>query len=238
MLASTSRDRCSWPTSCGKPDDHRDRRHSAGCGRLQRRLRQEQGKSPAEGLCEPGLVEFAKPPSIERGSGTFFAERSIEERRAMALDRIEGPEDIILDRNDHLYSVDRNGSIIRFRAPGIRPASGVCSHRRLGMALDREENLPGLCRRHGVYGVRLDRTVFRSPTRPTVLRYRFKDDSRLWLAGDLDVARAARSISSTPPRNMRPSTLTASQPILSAFSEWTASTPARFHVVDERRRRD
>src|SRR6185437_4878341 len=60
----------------------------------------------------PSLLVFSPPPSIERGSGTVFAENDrLKNAEPIALGRIEGPEDIIFDRNDHLYTVNRNGSI-------------------------------------------------------------------------------------------------------------------------------
>jgi ribose transport system permease protein len=139
----------------------------------------------------PSLVEFTPPPSIERGSGTVFAENDrLKNAEAIALDRIEGPEDIILDRNDHLYTVNRNGSIIRFRAPDYiqREELARIGGRPLGMALDRDENLLVCVAGMGVYGVRPDRTVFKVTDETNRTWYRFKDDSRLWLADDLDVA--------------------------------------------------
>jgi ribose transport system permease protein len=139
----------------------------------------------------PSLVEFTPPPSIERGSGTVFAENDrLKNTEAIALDRIEGPEDIILDRNDHLYTVNRNGSIIRFRAPDYvqREEFARIGGRPLGMALDRDENLLVCVAGMGVYGVRPDRTVFKVTDETNRTWYRFKDDSRLWLADDLDVA--------------------------------------------------
>jgi ribose transport system permease protein len=139
----------------------------------------------------PSLVEFTPPPSIERGSGTIFAENDrLKNAEAIALDRIEGPEDIILDRNDHLYTVNRNGSIIRFRAPDYehREEFARIGGRPLGMALDRDENLLVCVAGMGVYGVSPDRTVFKVTDETNRTWYRFKDDSRLWLADDLDVA--------------------------------------------------
>ena len=66
----------------------------------------------------PSWVDFEPPPSIERGSGTPFAENDrLKNAEAIALNMIEGPEDVILDRKDNLYTVNRNGSIIRFFAP-------------------------------------------------------------------------------------------------------------------------
>ncbi len=139
----------------------------------------------------PSLVEFSPPASIERGGGTVFAENDrLKDSEAIALDKIEGPEDIILDRSDNLYTVNRNGSIIRFLAPNYekREEFARIGGRPLGMAIDRDESIIVCVAGMGVYGVRQDRTIFKVTDETNRTWYRFKDDSRLWLADDLDIA--------------------------------------------------
>jgi ribose transport system permease protein len=139
----------------------------------------------------PTLVEFSPPASIERGSATVFAENDrLKNAEAIALDRIEGPEDIILDRSNNLYTVNRNGSIIRFLAPNYerREEFARIGGRPLGMAMDRDESIIVCIAGMGVYGVRQDRSVFKITDETNRTWYRFKDDSRLWLADDLDIA--------------------------------------------------
>jgi ribose transport system permease protein len=139
----------------------------------------------------PSWVDFKTPPSIERGSGTVFAENDrLRDAEPIALNQIEGPEDVILDRQDNLYTVNRNGSIIRFKAPGYgeREEFARIGGRPLGLAFDRQENLLVCVAGMGVYGVTPDRTVFKVTDRTNRTRTRLKDDSRLYLADDLDVA--------------------------------------------------
>jgi ribose transport system permease protein len=139
----------------------------------------------------PSWVDFEPPPSIARGSGTVFAENDrLKDVEAIALNKIEGPEDIILDRQDNLYTVNRNGSIIRFFAPdySVREEFARIGGRPLGLAFDREQNLLVCIAGMGVYGVKPDRTIFKVTDRTTRTRTRLKDDSRLYLADDLDVA--------------------------------------------------
>ncbi|MBN8962789.1 MAG: SMP-30/gluconolactonase/LRE family protein [Rhizobiales bacterium] len=139
----------------------------------------------------PSWVDFVPPPSVERGSGTPFAENDrLKNAEAIALNKIEGPEDIILDRKDNLYTVNRNGSIIRFLAPDyeVREEFARIGGRPLGLAFDRDQNLLVCIAGMGVYGVKPDRTVFKVTDRTTRTRTRLKDDSRLYLADDLDVA--------------------------------------------------
>jgi ribose transport system permease protein len=139
----------------------------------------------------PSWVDFVPPPSISRDSGTVFAENDrLKNVEAIALDRIEGPEDIILDRHDNLYTVNRNGSIIRFFAPDYerREEFARIGGRPLGLAIDRDENLIACVAGMGVYGVKPDRTVFKVSDETNRTWHRLKDDSRLWLADDLDIA--------------------------------------------------
>lgn len=139
----------------------------------------------------PTLVEFTPPPSIARDSGTVYAENDrLLAVEPIALGKIEGPEDVILDRNDHLYTVNRNGSIIRFLAPDYetREEFARIGGRPLGLAIDKDENILACVAGMGVYGVRPDRSVFKVSDETTRSRLRLKDDSRLWLADDLDVA--------------------------------------------------
>lgn len=139
----------------------------------------------------PSWVDFDPPASIERDSGTPFAENDrLKDAEAIALGKIEGPEDIILDRNDNLYTVNRNGSIIRFLAPdyAVREEFARIGGRPLGLAFDMDQNLLVCIAGMGVYGVKPDRTVFKVTDRTNRTRTRLKDDSRLYLADDLDVA--------------------------------------------------
>lgn len=139
----------------------------------------------------PNYIEFKPPPSIARGSGGPFAVNDgLRDSEAIGLDQIEGPEDIILDRQDRLYAVTRNGSIIRFSGPNFshREEFVRIGGRPLGMAFDRDENLIVCVAGMGVYGVKPDRTVFAVTDETNRNWLRLKDDSRLSLADDLDIA--------------------------------------------------
>ena len=63
----------------------------------------------------PALVSLAPAPSIARGSKSPFAQNDrLVGAEAIGLDQVEGPEDVILDRQDRLYGSTRDGNIIRF----------------------------------------------------------------------------------------------------------------------------
>lgn len=149
------------------------------------------GKVTQKVYVVPSWVDFEPPPSIARDSGTPFAENDrLKHAEPIGLNMVEGPEDMILDRRDHLYTVTRNGSILRFLAPdyAVREEFARIGGRPLGMAYDREENLIVCVAGMGVYGVKPDRTVFKVTDRTNRTPTRLKDDSRLYLADDLDIA--------------------------------------------------
>ena len=149
------------------------------------------GKVQQKVYVVPSWVDFDPPPSIARDSGTAFAQNDrLLAAEAIALNQIEGPEDMILNRRDDLYTVTRNGSIIRFAAPdySVREEFARIGGRPLGLAFDRDENLIVCVAGMGLYGVKPDRTVFKVTDRTNRTRMRLKDDSRLYLADDLDIA--------------------------------------------------
>jgi ribose transport system permease protein len=154
----------------------------------------------------PGIVEFQKAPSIARNSGSPYAENDrLLNAEGLGLDQIEGPEDIILDRHDNLYGVDRRGFIVRFQPPDYMVGEEFAriGGRPLGMTLDRNENIIVCVAGMGVYGIRPDRTVFKVTDETNRTRFRLKDDSRLLMADDLDIAPDGRIFFSDPSTRYR-----------------------------------
>ena len=160
------------------------------------------GKALQKIYVNPVYLKLDPPPSIERGSDSPFAiNDALLASEAIGLNQIEGPEDIILDRQDRLYAVNRTGEIIRFSGPGfgVREEFARIGGRPLGMAFDRDENLIVCVAGMGVYGVRPDGEVFtiKGQSRPgEVFKvtdetnqswWKLRDDSRLSLADDLDI---------------------------------------------------
>jgi sugar lactone lactonase YvrE len=117
-------------------------------------------------------------------------ERQAEGRVADRQGEVEGPEDVIFDRDDNLYCPNRHGDIVRFLAPDYtnlgsvrphrRPSARACLRRtRQSQCLHRRHGpLPGVARSHGSQTDRRDQ-----PHLLSVI-----DDSRLKLADDLDIA--------------------------------------------------
>lgn len=139
----------------------------------------------------PTLVEFGPMPEIARDSGSALAENdALTKAEAIGLDQVQGPEDVILDRQGRLYGSTREGWIIRFSGENFehREVFARIGGRPLGMAMDRDENLIVCIGGMGLYGVRPDGEVFKLTDQTNRTWYKLNDDSRLRLADDLDIA--------------------------------------------------
>ena len=139
----------------------------------------------------PALVPLAPAPSIAPGSASPFAQNDrLLGAEAIGLDRIEGPEDVILDRQDRVYGSTRDGNIIRFSGEGFQHRE-VFAHiggRPYGMQFDRDENLIVCVGGMGVYGVKPSGEVFKVTDETNRTWYKLNDDSRVRMADDLDIA--------------------------------------------------
>ena len=139
----------------------------------------------------PALVPLAAAPSIAPGSASPFAQNDrLLGAEAIGLDRIEGPEDVILDRQDRVYGSTRDGNIIRFSGERFQHRE-VFAHiggRPYGMQFDRDENLIVCVGGMGVYGVKPSGEVFKVTDETNRTWYKLNDDSRVRMADDLDIA--------------------------------------------------
>jgi ribose transport system permease protein len=129
-------------------------------------------------------------PSTAPDCGTPWALNDrLRPATPIGLGRIEGPEDVILDRNDNLYAGSRHGDIIRFLAPDYERME-VFAHiggTPLGMAFDRNDNLYVCIGGMGLYRVTPDRKVEKATDETNRSYSSINDDSRLRLADDLDI---------------------------------------------------
>ena len=149
------------------------------------------GKAIQKIYVNPARVPLAASPSLQRGSGSPFAQNDrLINAEAIGLNQVEGPEDVILDRQDRLYGSTRDGNIIRFSGDRLQHRE-VFAHiggRPLGMQFDKDENLIVCVAGMGVYGVKPSGEVFKVTDETNRTWYKLNDDSRLRMADDLDIA--------------------------------------------------
>ncbi|HVM83228.1 MAG TPA: SMP-30/gluconolactonase/LRE family protein [Candidatus Binatia bacterium] len=125
------------------------------------------------------------------GSGSPYAlNNAISKTDYIGLDELEGPEDVILDRDDHLYCGTRHGEIVRYFAPDYK-RSEVFAHTGgfpLGLAFDQAGNLISCVGAMGLYSISPDREVTRLSAETRRTWTSIVDDARLRDPNDCDIA--------------------------------------------------
>lgn len=139
----------------------------------------------------PAYQRLAPAPSAAEGSTSPYAMNDkLHDVEIIGLDMVDGPEDVIFDRDDNMYTGSRHGDIHRFLAPDYKRHE-IFAHIGgfpLGMAFDREDNLLVCVGGMGLYQVRPDRTVEKVTDETNRSYTSVNDDTRLRLADDLDIA--------------------------------------------------
>ncbi len=149
------------------------------------------GKAIQKSYVNPTYLDYGALPETRRGSDSPYAMNDrLRGSEAIALDQVEGPEDVILDRQGRLYTGTRQGWILRFSGERFehRELFARIGGRPLGLAIDREDNLLVCAAGMGLYGVRPDGEVFKLTDQTNRTWYKVVDDSRLKLTDDLDIA--------------------------------------------------
>jgi ribose transport system permease protein len=113
------------------------------------------GKVIQKTYVNPARVPLSPAPSIAPDSNSALAQNNrLVHAEAIGLNQIEGPEDVIVDRQDRVYGSTRDGNIIRFSGPNLerREIFAHIGGRPLGMQFDRDENLIVCVAGMGLYG--------------------------------------------------------------------------------------
>ena len=125
------------------------------------------------------------------GSGSPYAlDNRLAAAEAIGLGELEGPEDVVLDEQDHLYCGTRHGEIVRFLAPDYR-RSEIFAHTGgfpLGLAFDRAGNLISCVGAMGLYAISRQGEVTQLSAETARSWTSVVDDARLRDPNDCDVA--------------------------------------------------
>ncbi|MDE1174492.1 MAG: SMP-30/gluconolactonase/LRE family protein [Parvibaculaceae bacterium] len=108
----------------------------------------------------------------------------------IGLGELEGPEDVILDNDDHLYCGTRHGDVVRYFAPDYKRHE-VFAHTGgfpLGLAFDRDGALKVCVGAMGLYSITPDKEVSRLSAETNRSRLSVIDDARLRDPNDCDIA--------------------------------------------------
>lgn len=139
----------------------------------------------------PTYLSLPKALDPRPGSGTVFEfNDKMKNTETIGLDQVDGPEDVILDQKGRLYGSVRQGWIVRFSGENFskREIFANLGGRPLGMAFDKNKNLVVCVGGMGLYGVKPDGEVFKITDETNRTWTRLKDDSRIRLADDCDIA--------------------------------------------------
>ena len=138
----------------------------------------------------PAYLSLPPLPDTKAANSPYALNDRLRDVEIIGLGEIEGPEDVILDRDSNLYCGTRHGDIVRFFGPDHK-RSEVFAHiggHPLGMAFDRAGNLLVCIGGMGLYQVAPDKTVTKLTDETNRSLLSVVDDSRLRLADDVDVA--------------------------------------------------
>jgi len=133
---------------------------------------------------------LALPPREGRDLATFALNDRLSEVETIGLGVVEGPEDVVLDADDNLYTGTRHGTIVRFLAPDYRRSevfARIGGHP-LGLAFDKQGDLLTCVGGMGVYRVSPNGAVSLVTDETNRSWLSVIDDSRLRLPDDLDIA--------------------------------------------------
>ena len=137
----------------------------------------------------PTYSELPAAPATS-GSSPYALNERLRTVEAIGLGQIDGPEDVILDDDDHIYVGNRTGDIVRFLAPDYTRQE-VFVHvggRPLGMAFAKDGSLLVCIGGMGLYSIGRDRSIRKLTDETNRSWFSVIDDSRLKLADDLDIA--------------------------------------------------
>ena len=136
---------------------------------------------------------FALPALLSAAPGSdspYAINDALSVAEPIGLGVVDGPEDVILDREGNLYCGSRDGDILHFFAPD-HVRSEIFAHiggQTLGLAFDREDNLFTCVGGMGPYKVTPQREVAKLSDETNGSLFSIIDDSRMRLADDLDIA--------------------------------------------------
>ena len=139
----------------------------------------------------PVYLKMGSTQSAVPGSDSPYAlDNRLAAAQAIGLGELEGPEDVILDRDDNLYCGTRHGEIVRFFGPDYTK-SEVFAHIGgfpLGLTFAKDGTLITCVGAMGLYAIAPDRTVTRLSAETRRSLTSVVDDARLRDPNDCDIA--------------------------------------------------
>ena len=149
------------------------------------------GKAIQKSYVNPVILDYGKLEDIRPGSGSpFEINNRLAGAEAIGLNTVEGPEDVVLDSKGRLYCGNRQGWILRYSGENFekREVLARIGGHTLGLALDKDENIIVCVGGMGLYLVTPDGEHRKLSDETNRNWWHLRDDSRLRMADDLDIA--------------------------------------------------
>ncbi|MCB1432891.1 MAG: SMP-30/gluconolactonase/LRE family protein [Alphaproteobacteria bacterium] len=128
--------------------------------------------------------------AVPESGSPYALNNRISRTEYIGLGELEGPEDVVLDRDDHLYCGTRHGEIVRFFAPDYKRWE-VFAHTGgfpLGLAIDRDGNVLSCVGAMGLYSISPKGEVKQLSAETKRSYTSVVDDAMLRDPNDLDIA--------------------------------------------------
>lgn len=139
----------------------------------------------------PAFLDLPSCPVTNAGTASPYAQNDkLKGVELIGLGKLDGPEDVIFDRDGNLYTGTRRGDVLRIEGPDHKKIE-VFAHtggHPLGLAFDHGGNLLVCVAGMGLYSISPEREVRKMTDETNRTPFSIIDDSRLRLADDLDVA--------------------------------------------------
>lgn len=149
------------------------------------------GKAIQKSYVNPVVLNYGALEDIRPGSGSpFEINNKLDTAEAIGLDTVEGPEDVVLDSQGRLYCGNRQGWVLRYSGEHFenREVLARIGGHTLGLQLDKDENVIVCVGGMGLYLVTPDGEQRKLSDETNRTWWQLRDDSRLRMADDLDIA--------------------------------------------------
>ena len=153
------------------------------------KYRKERHRILARAYLDPAALKMDPVTGMENLSPDKVPAK-LQGASLLGVGEIDGPEDVILDRHDHLYCGTRDGRIVRLLAPDYTRVETYAKigGRPLGLALDSHDRLVVCVAGMGLYRVAAAHKIERLTSLTNRSWTSIENDKPIKMADDLDIA--------------------------------------------------
>lgn len=138
----------------------------------------------------PAAIRLGELIDVNELDSVYRPNRALTDAEPIGLGLLDGPEDVVLDRQGRLYCGDRRGYVWQFSGPNLEDGRifSRVGGLPLGLGVDAHDNIIVCVGGMGLYSIAPDGSSHPLATRTKRSKFRIRDDSPLRLTDDLDIA--------------------------------------------------